>query len=184
MNEGIITMRYARAMFEYTEHEKVSDAVFGEMESLGRSFAIEPRLRTVLMSPMLSGQDKIALLESAVGTQVSRQMSRLLRMVVRNRRETFLPSIALGYLDTYRKAHNISLADITTAVPIPEETQQRIREVLSETTHADVRLNMHVDPDLIGGFVFRIDFREVDASVAGQLEDIRKQFMNDNRQLI
>ncbi len=184
MNEGIIAMRYARAMFEYTEHEKVSDAVLGEMESLSRSFVLEPRLRTVLMSPILGGEEKISLLGSAVGERVSRQMSRFLRLVIHNRREAFLPAIALGYMDTYRKARNISMALIKTAVPIPEETQQRIREYLSETTNSDVRLDMRVDPALIGGFLFRIDFREVDASVAGQLEDIKKQFTNDNRQLV
>lgn len=179
MNTGIIAMRYAKAMLEYTEKESVSDKVFGEMESLARKFALEPRLRAYLMNPMLAAEDKMALLESAVGGKPGRQMQRFLTLVLLNRREEFLQQIALNYLDLYRKARHIRLATIETAVPVPVQTQERIRQYLAGKTDDTIQLDLHLNPALIGGFIFRMDFREIDASVAGQLRDIKRQFKRD-----
>lgn len=184
MNAGIIAMRYARAMLEYAGLEGVSEEVFGEMESLARSFELEPRLRVFLMSPMLDAGNKTALLESAVGEKVGPQMRRFLQLVVRNNREELLHQIALDYLDLYRKSRHITLAYIETAVPVPEETQKRIKEYLSGKTNDTIQLDLHVNPALIGGFIFRMNFREIDASVAGQLRNIKRQYKNDIGRMI
>lgn len=183
MNAGIIATRYAQALLEYTDREGVSGEVYREMESLAHSFAAEPRLRAFLMNPMLADKEKEALLKSAVGQQVTPQTQRFLKLVAHNNRVELLQSIAVDYLDAYRRSRNILMAYIETAVPIPEETRQRIRKLLGEQTKAEIWLDLHVNPEIIGGFIFRLDFREVDASVAGQLKGIKKQFKNEIRQL-
>ena len=39
-------------------------------------------------------------------------------------------------------------------------------------------------PELIGGFVFEMNFRRLDASVAAQLRSIRRQFVERNRRIV
>jgi len=182
MNTGIISMRYAKALFAYTEHTNASEEVFREMETLARSFALEPRLRPTLLNPILGARDKNALIKSAIGERISRQTWRFIHLVVRNHREEMLQSMALNYLDLYRKARNISIAVVETVVPIDPETEERVKTLICDRTHGTVELSKRINPDMIGGFIFQMNFLRIDASVVSQLSEIKKHFTNDYRQ--
>ena len=182
MNTGIISMRYARALFVYTEHEAVSDEVFREMETLARNFALEPRLRPALVTPILGTRDKIALIKSAISERVTRQTWRFIRLVVRNQRESMLQSIALNYLSLYRKSRNINVVSLETVVPLAPETEERIKALVHTQTGGTVELRKRLNPNLIGGFIFQMNFQRIDGSIASQLTDIKKHFINEHRQ--
>jgi len=182
MNTGIIAMRYAKALFAYTEHTESSKEVFREMEVLAQNFASEPRLRSCLLNPILGARDKNKLIKSAISERVSRQTWRFIRLVVRNHREEMLQSIALNYLDIYRKARNINLAMVETVVPLTPATEERLKRLMRTRTQGTVKLAKCINPDLIGGFIFQINFLRVDASVASQLAEIKKQLTNEYRQ--
>jgi F-type H+-transporting ATPase subunit delta len=184
MDIGSISTRYAKALLEYTEHSGVSGRVYDEMGQLAESFSLVPRLKTVLANPLLDRVDKIALLKSIFGGDVSRELERFFNMVVRNHREGVLQSMALTYVDLYRRAKNIARGHLETAAPLPEQTLERMKDWIRQTTHGEAELETRVDPDLIGGFIFRIDFRQIDASVSSELKRIRRHFTNENRQLI
>ncbi len=181
MNDGIIASRYAEALLEYSEKEGVSADVYGQMQSLAASFAGEPRLRIVLLNPVLGRADRLSLLRAAIGEKISSQTDRFLELVMSHHRENLLQSIALGFGDLYRKAHNIHRVYLETAVALPAETQSRLKKYIGDLAKGTVELDLHVDESLIGGFVFRMDFQEMDASVARQLKDIKKQFTDDSR---
>ena len=177
-------MRYAKALFAYTEHEEASDEVFVEMEALARSYTLEPRFRRALLNPLLRQRDKNALIKSAISERVSRQTWRFVRLVVRNHREDMLQNMALNYLDLYRKSRNISIAAIETAVPLTSEVKERIKELINSRFHGTVELIEHVNPDLVGGFVFQMNFQRIDGSIASQLNEFKKQFMDNYRQVV
>jgi len=172
-------MRYAKALFAYTEETATSDEVFAEMASLAQSFASEPRLRSFLMSPILRTHDKIALIKSAISERVTRPVWRFVRLVVRNHREDMLQSMALNYLDLYRKAHNINLATVESAVPLSPQTQERLKTLMSAQTHGTVELIQRVNPELIGGFIFQMNNLRIDGSISSQLKEMKKRFMED-----
>jgi F-type H+-transporting ATPase subunit delta len=184
MNTGIISMRYAKALFAYTEQEEATEEVFREMEALVRSFASEPRLRPALMNPMLGTRDKIALVRSAIGEQVTRQTGRFIGLVVRNHRVDMLYPMALNYLNLYRKSHNINLVSLETVVPVASKTEERLKAFVRTRTRGKVELIKHINPDLIGGFIFQMNYLRVDGSVASQLAEIKKCFTNEHRQKV
>jgi F-type H+-transporting ATPase subunit b len=68
------------------------------------------------------------------------------------------------------RADGAQSAEITTALPLSDEEQQRaIRELgVSEAT-------FRVDPGILGGLVVRVGDRVIDASAAAQLESLREQ---------
>lgn len=66
------------------------------------------------------------------------------------------------------------LADVATARPLSDGIRTQIADYLREATGArDVSLREHVEPELIGGFVARTPDHELDASIAGQLQQLR-----------
>ena len=47
-----------------------------------------------------------------------------------------------------------------------------------------VLVETEVNPDLLGGFIFQIDDRRLDASVASQFQQIKKQFIEKNKRIV
>ena len=101
-----------------------------------------------------------------------------------NHREEFLQSIALMYQEFYRRANNISVGSLETAVAVDKDVEKRIKEMVTSRTKGSMELKTKVNPDIVGGFIFEIDFRRLDASVVSQLADIRKQLIEKNKRIV
>ena len=97
MNLGMISKRYAKALLEYARAEKAEDKLYSEMKQLAEVFAAEPKVRMAMDNPILTAKDKLELLKAAVGGKASPQYIRFVELVLKNRREAFLQTIALSY---------------------------------------------------------------------------------------
>lgn len=51
-------------------------------------------------------------------------------------------------------------------------------------TGGEVRLEEKADPDIIGGLVLTVGDYRLDASVRGQLETLRKEFIDKNKRIV
>ncbi len=63
---------------------------------------------------------------------------------------------------------------VTSAVPLTEREAEIVRRELEARLGAGVDITFRVDPQVLGGLVVRIGDRIVDASFAGQLEQMRR----------
>ncbi|MEE8389315.1 MAG: F0F1 ATP synthase subunit B [Anaerolineae bacterium] len=63
---------------------------------------------------------------------------------------------------------------ITSALPLTEEEQGVIRYELVDRLGEDADLSFRVDPQILGGLVVRVGDRVIDASFAGQLEQLHQ----------
>ena len=179
MDIGIVSMRYAKALIEYAKDTGAEDRVYHELRMLERSFRKHPDLREALDNPILKIKEKFALIcTAAVGNgEVSREFSRFITLVLRNRREYYLQYICLTYLDLYRKLKHIGVGKLITAVPVS-------RDSASALLHAQMELQTEVDPSIEGGFIFDINDFRLDASIATQLKRVKQQFIDKNRRIV
>lgn len=186
MDIGIVSMRYAKALIEYAHGTGVEERLYGEIRMLERSFRKNPDMRDVLDNPILTIREKFALIcTAAVGDGVvSREFTRFITLVLRNRRENFLHYICLGFLDLYRKFKHIGVGKLITAVPVSRAVWERIRDNASALLHARMELQTEVDPSIEGGFIFDINDYRLDASVATQLKKVKQQFIDKNRRIV
>lgn len=153
---------------------------------LERSFRKHPDLREALDNPILKIKEKFALIcTAAAGNgEVSREFSRFITLVLRNRREYYLQYICLTYLDLYRKLKHIGVGKLITSVPVSREVWERIRNSASTLLHAQMELQTEVDPSIEGGFIFDINDFRLDASIATQLKRVKQQFIDKNRRIV
>ncbi len=66
-----------------------------------------------------------------------------------------------------------TVAEATSAVPLTPEQESRLAAVLSRVYSTQVRLNLLVDPTVVGGVVVRIGDEVIDGSVATRLATAR-----------
>ncbi len=180
MNTGLIARRYAKALLAYAAERGETAELYGAMRTLADSYAALPALRNTLESPVVAREQKLELASTAGGTELPESYRDFVKLVLDNRREAYLQTMALEYMTLYRKRNNISVVHITSAVPLDQEVTDRIAASVTERTHGTVELENKIDPSLGGGFIFRIDDRQLDASVRGALERIAKLFKQNS----
>ena len=98
-----------------------------------------------------------------------------LKVLVDNGREEILEEV-LGRYEQLVKEHLGRIeVGVTTAVELSEDQLDRLKERLERMLEGkEVMLGTNVDPELIGGVVFRFGGRMMDGSIRGRLESLRE----------
>jgi F-type H+-transporting ATPase subunit delta len=179
MDVGTIALRYAKALLSFAEENGEAEQVYAEMESLKKNFSETPELKQVLINPVITGAEKVTVLLAATDREkTSKSIDSFFRFVVKQNRENSVQQICLSFLSLYRKKHNIVLAQLTGASPIEAAVVKQIQEAMSKQYQGTVLLHEAVNPNLIGGFVLDVENRRLDASIAGELNEIKKKLVN------
>ncbi len=178
MNTGIISMRYARALFEYAVENKAGEILFNEMKNVVSAYSANPGLKAALDNPVLAGDNKLRLIHAAAGGNPSDYYIRFANLLLSHHRENHLQTIALVYLDLYRKHKNITIGKLITAMPVDDKVVGKMKNLLQEKLEGTLEFETKIDPDIEGGFVLYFDTYRLDASVATQLKQIKRQLVS------
>lgn len=184
MNTGLIPVRYATALLDFANVSNEQDRVYAEAKAITQSYFQFNELRTVLDNPVLANAEKRKIILLAAGGKVSKSFERFLDLVLENNREKFLHEIALKLIDLYRKQKNIHYGKLTTALQVNAETEKRLMTLVENTTGGTIEMEKLVDPEILGGFLFEVDFVRWDASISGQLRRIKKEYIEKNNKTI
>lgn len=180
MNTGLIPVRYATALLDFANSSDMQDRVYTEAKSVTQSYFKFSELRTVLDNPVLAKAEKRKIITMAAGGDVSKPFDKFLDLLLENNRENHLLSIALKYIDIFRKQKNIHYGKLTTASTIDATTEKRLIAMVENTTGGTIEMEKVIDPEILGGFMFEVDFVRWDASISGQLRRIKKEYSEKN----
>ncbi len=175
MDLGVISVRYARALLKCATELKLEDQVYKEMQTLSKSFLEVPELRFTIDNPMLSKDKKLKIVATACGDNICELTKKFVELVLNEDREKTLQFMAASYITLYRKQKNIIRGSLTTAAPVSQETEDKMRRMVESKTHGTVEFNTEVDPNIIGGFILEYDTYRMDASVKTKLSNILTQ---------
>lgn len=174
MDNGKISVRYARALFNQAVSEQCAREVYECMKRLTANYsqAINA-FDEVLSNPGIVDEEKIKLLHMAIGEPIHPCVANFIEFMTAKKRENKIFLIALKYQEMYRKANNIIKAEVTTAMEVDEGTIDQIRTFVEQNLHCIADMHVKVDPSLIGGFTLDIEHERMDMSVKGRLEEIK-----------
>lgn len=176
MNESQISVRYAKALFRSAYEKQVLERVYKDMDLLSETCRMKD-FQYMLAVPVLQASQKSKLVHMILDKYLSGNSMAMIDLVIKNKREIYLPGIARNFGDLYRKARGIRKASLVTAQPVDDAAMKGIRELIARTYDTDVELSSAVERDVIGGFVLTVEDRQYDASVATNLEKIKKQLL-------
>lgn len=98
-----------------------------------------------------------------------------LKVLIDNDRTEILDEVILRYEGLVREHLGRIEVNLTTAVELSQEALDGVKDRLGSILDGkDVTLETHVDPELVGGAIFRFGGRQIDGSVRGQLASLRE----------
>lgn len=174
MAEGKIAVRYARALFEAALEQGVLDKVRNDIDGILALDSDVAEFRDLLESPILNTVHKKEIFDLMLGEKIDDLSLRFIFLMTDKKREAFLPSACRVFIDMFKKEKGIKSALVTAAGSIHAETAERIKSTLEKHYECIIELGIKEKPELIGGFVLRVEDQQLDASVASQLKKIEK----------
>lgn len=178
MNEGKISIRYARALFNFAKEEKLLDLVRKDMDYILELPAQVPEFKILTDNPLIKPSQKIKILKTIFEGQFQKITLTFLELVVQNNRLAFLDSIARVYLDLFKKNQGVKSALLVTPLPMDEDIKHSMISIIEKKMSIKIEIEEIINESLIGGFVLRIGNQQFDASVSNQLEKIKKELLN------
>lgn len=176
MNDSLISVRYSRALFQSALEKKIIDKVNQDMIFISE-ICKTPEAKEFLTSPIIIPSKKKAILHKMLEGNIEPISLSLVDLIVKNGRERYLPSIARVFIHETMKYRGITESVLTTAVKVNTKVKKQITDLISEVFSTKVELEEIIDPEIIGGFILRIDDNYIDASIKNKLRKIKKELL-------
>ena len=184
MNTGPIAHRYAKALLKLVQETGAGEMVYSQACVLVLRMQEIRQLTDVIQKhPEVSLEKKLQLLVSALGEPLADALVRFVTLVSENKRIEHLLRMLSSFLDQYRACCGIKVGRLVTARPVPH-LKASLEDLMHRQTGAVVQLEEKVDETLIGGFVLQVDDLQMDASVAAQLQMLRRELIDNNNRII
>jgi F-type H+-transporting ATPase subunit delta len=165
---------YAGALFEAARERGELEEVLSDLGEFVAALHDSEELRLFYYGGQVPERQKRRAIDGLTeGMRTS--TTNFLKVLVDSGREEILEEV-LGLYEQLVKEHlgRIEVA-VTTAVELSREQLDRLKERLEGMLEGkEVILETNVDPELIGGVVFRFGGRMMDGSIRGRLESLRE----------
>jgi F-type H+-transporting ATPase subunit delta len=101
-------------------------------------------------------------------------------LLVKNNRLPFVEGIARKFNERYKAYKGITEVRLTTVSPLDKAVQKNILKHIVFKINQKVSLEEIIDPEIIGGFIIKIEDEQVDASVKTRLNKIKKELVKNS----
>ena len=165
---------YAEALFEAARERDELEEVLSDLGEFVDALHDSEELRLFFYGGQIPERQKRRALDGLTeGMKAS--TSNFVKVLVDNGREEILEVVLIRYEQLVKEHLGKIEVGVTTAVELSEEQQDRLRERLGSVLEGrEIILETSVNPDLIGGAVFRYRGRMMDGSIRGRLESLRE----------
>lgn len=170
-------IRYAQSLLELAIEQSKDEVVEKDAQLIKNIIEESRDFSAFLKNPIIKEDKKIEIMEAVFGKDVSKLTISFLKLIVKNKREKLLLDIAQSYIYLYKKHKNILVAELTSATKLDQSVKSTLLEKIKSIHSGTVELIEKVDPTVLGGFVLKMDDRQLDASVASKLRNLRKELV-------
>jgi len=168
---------YAEGLIGAAHRGGAVDAIFEQTLSVQAFFHRGARLRVFLENPGIRKDRKHEMIERVFGGRIEPLLVRLMHVMLERNRVVNLED-ALGVAhDLVEEQRGIVKATAVTAVPMSDEQKARLEQTLESRLGLQFRIHYAVDPDVLGGVVFKYGDRLIDGSLAWDLQRLRERLM-------
>jgi F-type H+-transporting ATPase subunit delta len=165
--------RYARAVFELAAEEG-NVAQWRSRLGVLRGLFSDPDVAAVVKNPTIPAvrrMEVIALAEPVLDAEATN----LAKLLIETDRVDEAGAIVAEFERLADEAEGLVPAVVTTAVALSAEDRDRVAQQLSQRLHKEVRLDVVVDPRILGGLKLQYGDHLIDATLATRLQQLRRR---------
>jgi F-type H+-transporting ATPase subunit delta len=180
MSEFRVSSRYAKSLLELAIEKNVLENVHQDMKMLSSVIANNNDFAQVLKSPIIKSDKKSKVIKAIFEGKSDAMTLAFYDILARKNRADLLIDIAREFQKQYNQFKGIQVAEITTTFPLTSDLRDQFTSTVKEISgKSHVELVEKVDDKIIGGFILKINDRQLDQSISSKLRNLRLQFSHN-----
>jgi len=172
-----VAKKYGSALFQVARKAGKVEEFYADMEAIRAYVLTDDTFLAFIRAPQIPDADKEAVIKTAYFDRVSRPVYEFLALLNRKRRLPHIVEIADYYEQLYLEQIGVIKAQITTAIPMPEESLTTLIGKLHTLTGKTIRAEANVDPAIIGGVIVVLHNQVIDQSLRYQLQLLKERLL-------
>ena len=176
MRESLAGNRYAKSLIGLSIEKKELDTVYNDMVLISETVENSKDLDLLLKSPVVKTDKKQEILSSIFGKETSELTKQFLLLVSSRNREAIIGDIAGAFVRQYKVIKKIIVTEVTSAIKLESAQKKKILQLLNTNESSSVEVIEKINPEIIGGFIVRVDDKQIDASISRKLDDLKQGF--------
>ena len=180
MSAHRLAYRYAKSLLDLAIIRNKLDLLNDDVRMLQAAMDSNRDFVLMLKSPIIKPDKKQKILNLVFGGRLDEIMMAFIEIVVRKKRERFLPEITRAFIEMYNLKNHITPARITTAVELDSEISGALEDLMrSRFGLTTIELSREVNEDIIGGFILQFEDKLFDTSVRSRLNSLVRDFKSN-----
>jgi F-type H+-transporting ATPase subunit delta len=176
---SVAANRYARALMDVLFPEK-ADAGLKQLQGFAALLAEQPEARVFLENPtMAGGRRKRMLKEISDALGFDRRVTNFINILAERNRLPLLEKVIDEYQRLLDDRLGIVRAQVTAARSLDPVQHKELESKLEQLTGKLVRMEIAIDPSLIGGVVAQVGSTIYDGSVRQQLQAFKSRLVGE-----
>jgi F-type H+-transporting ATPase subunit delta len=168
-------IRYAKAVLSLASDQNSAEAVNNDMKLIASTIAESKDLSDALQSPVISSSIKKSVLLE-VFKNSNKTTLNLIDTLISNKRVAIIGDVAIKYNQLFDQSKGVELATVTTATALTDDLKIKVLAKAKELTGKEIEVENIIDESIIGGFILRIGDKQYNASIANQLNKLKREF--------
>lgn len=171
-----VAKRYAQGLLDFTNESGQTATVFSEMKDVAKIMSVSEDLNKFFLTPYIDAKKKIEV-ANEIFKSLSLSSQNLIRLVIRQGRESQLKNIAQEYINKVEDINGVQRAVLTTATQLSNANIEEIlrsSNLVNMSSNFDLKVNIR--PEILGGYILRVGDQQIDASVKTKLNQVKKDF--------
>lgn len=174
MSDIKVASRYAKALLELAVEKRQLEEVNRDVNQLLDIAAQNREIVLLLNSPIVNSDKKHNVLKALFEKSGNAITLSFFDIITRKNRSNNLISTAKEFKKQYNQHMGIQVAEVTTILPLTEDLRKSFVEIVKEISGLEkVELIEKIDPNLIGGYVLKVNDKLLDDSLSGKLRNLR-----------
>lgn len=149
------------------------ETVDAELAGVVELLDSQPDLKRLWMHPVVSTEDKQALVRQILGGKVQPLTLNMLLLLFDKKRGMLVAQVQKAFRERYNAIRRRATVKVTSALPLDGDSAEALRGLLAKQLEQEIQMETAVDPALIGGLVVQIEDRVIDNSLRGRLTALK-----------
>ena len=164
----------AQAAFARAQADGTLDATEEEIFRFGRAVDASSDLQMALTDPALSAATKAGIVDSLLQGRSTEATRQVLGYTVGHLHGVRLDAAIDVLTQAAARQRQRVVAEVRVAAPLDQQQQRRLVDALTTLTGRQIRLNVAIDPSVLGGVHVTIGDEIIDGTVATRLAQARR----------
>lgn len=161
---------YSEVLFDLAEEAGLTETVYDDLQAAGKVFQAEPEFLSLLTLGKISDAEKEQLLRRVFEGRICSLALDFLIVLARRNRLPYLFGIQDYYQTLLDQRRHIQKVEVTLAKQPTPEQQQQLEQRIADALKAHIKLDIKVDPEILGGIIIKKGDMQIDHSVRSLLD--------------